>query len=725
MNNKQKVITYIVGVIAIVLLIGVVPKLKRGSTYDARNLPSEFVTGDDERVIINGGREGFLTFGPYTRMEKGNIKVKIYYETDSNKNWVDVFSNKDEITFGKNLLSNEKNTISFDVEISKSVEDLEIRVHYCGEGNLNVKKIRIETIESKSQVFIKFIYIIIASLIFYALLFKNKKNNEKYQLIICILSIILFEMFFFKRILGNDLLIGDSGDGRLNNLIVEHWFQVFKGNEKFNNLNIFYPITNTISYTDMLFGLSIPYSLFRFFGLNMFLSNKLTLILIHLLGSISLFIFLNKKIKINSIWSLIAIIIFSYSSGFYNRSAHTQMFSLSIIPIFLIFFYNFFALNNNKKKFTSLIISISIFSLILYTSFYTAFFLGIFLMTLGTIYIVITIFIDKKIIINAIKFVQKKILTFIIIIIYAIITIIPFLLLYLPTNKLFGKRLWSEVSMMLPEFIDFFNVSNDNLLLGELFQNSSLQKRDLYNGELAVGFSIVTIILFITVWLFTSKKIKNKEVNISNLQIILYTALPFAVIVSFFLILQIDKVSLWYFIYKFVPGGGAIRAVARYNVFLTLPIAIFIAVCSDMVIKNKKTKSIIGVITLFLVFISNIEKEGIASGWNINSQAELINSVPVPPSDCEVFYITDSSENNRTDYYNYQLDAWMIANVFDLKTINGYSGQLPINWRLYTQVNSKEYENGVFDWVKEHSIKHIYSFDLYKKEWVLQLEDIN
>ena len=105
------------------------------------------------------------------------------------------------------------------------------------------------------------------------------KSNKKYYIFIFIL--ILSEIFFFRNILFNNSLFGDLGDGRLTMLITEHWYRFCCGLEKINDLGIFYPVENTLAYSDMLLGYGIIHSIFRFCGLDMFISYKITLILVH------------------------------------------------------------------------------------------------------------------------------------------------------------------------------------------------------------------------------------------------------------------------------------------------------------------------------------------------------------------------------------------------------------------------------------------------------------
>ena len=55
----------------------------------------------------------------------------------------------------------------------------------------------------------------------------NKQLVSYITLAVSLLVIVLLEYKFFANVMFNGVLIGDEGDARLNNLLVEHWFRAF------------------------------------------------------------------------------------------------------------------------------------------------------------------------------------------------------------------------------------------------------------------------------------------------------------------------------------------------------------------------------------------------------------------------------------------------------------------------------------------------------------------
>ncbi|MCR4783155.1 MAG: hypothetical protein K6A35_01370, partial [bacterium] len=89
-------------------------------------------------------------------------------------------------------------------------------------------------------------------------------DKEKRHTIICICVIFLCELFFFRDLLTPGAMLGEAGDGRLCNLILEHWLHWFTGHEQLTTLSQFYPVTGTLGYTDIFLGQALFYVPLRF-----------------------------------------------------------------------------------------------------------------------------------------------------------------------------------------------------------------------------------------------------------------------------------------------------------------------------------------------------------------------------------------------------------------------------------------------------------------------------
>ncbi|GHU64152.1 hypothetical protein AGMMS49983_09280 [Clostridia bacterium] len=107
---------------------------------------------------------------------------------------------------------------------------------------------------------------------------------------------------------------------------------------------------------------------------------------------------------------------------------------------------------------------------------------------------------------------------------------------------------------------------------------------------------------------------------------------------------------------------------------------------------------------------------GVYANWTSAQFGEFVNSVPTPPADCEVMYVKLSPMPDAVEpNWRLSLDAWQIAAHYDLKTINGYSGQVPPGW--ITDITSTNYEQSVANWVAENNLVHVYAYNLVTQQW--------
>ena len=178
----------------------------------------------------------------------------------------------------------------------------------------------------------------------------SKRNKYLIYNFIIVICLIVSEIFFFRNILFSNNLFGSNGDGKLTTVIVEHWYNFFRGYEKFGELSMFYPVKNVLAYSDMFLFFGLIHSFFRILGMDMFNAYKYTLILVHVIGTISMFILLDKKFKLSKEWSLFGTVAFSFSSTYAKHVGHTQLMVCSMLPLFIIFIMDFIIFFNNNKK---------------------------------------------------------------------------------------------------------------------------------------------------------------------------------------------------------------------------------------------------------------------------------------------------------------------------------------------------------------------------------------
>lgn len=513
-----------------------------------------------------------------------------------------------------------------------------------------------------------------------------------------VLFVFFLEICFFRQIIfdsNNDSLVGENVDSRLNALVMEHWFRAAKFKECVLDFPFFHPIKGTLGYSDTVFLLAVPFVVLRYIGLNWLDSYNLTLILVHLFGGLSLLYLFRRQLKLGFFPTLVGVITASYSNAFFVKTGHIQLFTLSFVPLFVILILYFFqACKQNilKKRIIYGVLTIFLFNAIMLSNFYTAFFLTIFICILLSI----LFFTQINLLSNVFFWIKKHIKEVLIYVVIFMFSLIPFFRIYLPVVFEYGSiRSWAgETFKMLPSWFDFINVSDSNLVW-----YFPLKVRE-YEWELRTGFPLLTFFLFIVVLVrfFSLKMIKVCKTK----HFIFYLA--FSILICFLLMIKFHSYSLWWFIYKFVPGGSSIRSVSRFTLFLAMPMGIMLALfLNEMQKKFLKRYHFVFLLILCFIFLENQNKMSISS-WKKSEINNYLTSVPSPPASCKTFFLLDIASEIKHPFV-INLDAWMIANKYDLFVINGYSGNGPKDYP-FVYSNKEEDLARATQWIKKYGIKN-------------------
>lgn len=556
----------------------------------------------------------------------------------------------------------------------------------------------------------------------------KKQKNGLLRIVLLILFALALDALFFRNIITNDNLIGSNGDARYIDLILEHYYRWLQGKEKFTDLSCFYPVTNTISYSDMLIALAVPFCILRAMGASMFMANKWGLIGLHLLGTLSSVYFFDRKMKLNTTATVIGTIIFCYANSLSVKSWHNQMLAVCLYPLMFILLWDFFANIGGlrRKRIPAGLGAIAVLALVFYTSFYNAYFMLIYALFTIVAYCIALKRRKAKVWTPIWQFIRKNPLELILYVVFGIGIMTPFIMIYLPTLLTSGGWDWDPVHSMLPTWRDFFNVGPFNIVYGAFMEGPFFRIEGFYAGELRTGFPLITLTLFViaAIWLRSKTPEKlPKRPRSSDYTDLLFCAAAAAVFCCFAIMIKVHGHSFWYFIYKYLPGASGIRAVSRFNMFLTLPVGIVTAVFVDRfepALKMNRNKKLALIVALPLWLVAeNTLTCGTRSLWTVHEAVELTNTVAAPPSDCDVMFIVDSGEERAFDNdKDYQLAAWEVAYKYNIPCINGHSGQFPQGWHHMSPFHGNEnYMKAMSEWIEKYQIKNVYAYDIADNSW--------
>ena len=513
-----------------------------------------------------------------------------------------------------------------------------------------------------------------------------------------------------------DLFPGDRGDSRLVACLMEHWNLVFHGAAYWRSPLMFYPVPGTLGYADLLFAYGVVHSVLRTFGLGIFEAAECTIILFNFLNYIVCFVLLKNVLRFNLTASIAGAVFFAFNGPKLMQLSHSQLQPILFLPlatIAVVLLVKHRDKLSQKQAFGLIALAAASLNLQLLTGFYAAWF---FIFWSGLFLILTLLFSQTR------KIVLGQILKFWralagAAIVFAI-GLVPFLRAYLPILRLSGGREYDQVSALIPLPVSFVLTSQRNYLWGS-FTTYILNRVKGINPEIQISIGLVPTLTWLTltvvaVWLlirnFKDKPKLSSEEQTKLLfvaELIIATSLIYLIGVKYY-----GGFSPWQYVYAWVPGGQAIRAVARYSLIMAFPMAIAFAWLIDHLSRKislqKLPRPRATLLTIFYVLIifglgeQFGRKEGF-NGFSIKDENQYLSGLAreLPP-DCSSFYVTVKPTAPHNEF-EYQIDAALVAVIKHVPTLNGYSGYLPPTWGLW-EVKSAAYEANVKRWIDDHRL---------------------
>lgn len=464
-------------------------------------------------------------------------------------------------------------------------------------------------------------------------------NKIKYFLLFLILGLILFTYPMFLS--GFDKLAGDYGDSRLVVYILEHyfyWFQNIEPHTQLWNVPFFYPLENTLAYSDVFLGIAFLYVPLRFLINDPFLVSQIIYILSIALNFVAFYLILNKIVKLKDLASACGAFVFAFSLTRSIQVNHLQL-MLQYFSIFALYFVLKVNLNNSRvKNYKYYVLA----GLLLSLQFWTAIYFGYFTI-LAIVFSCIICFCFKNTRTSLISYFKNFYKEFFCGFFVFLILTLPLLIHYGMVGSSFDK---GTLIMLLAEIPHWFsNLSYVDFPIVQSFIPSNLDKM------LGCGI-ITTIISFVGI-----SKLKNYR-----WQIFLFIG----VIVVCFSVKEIYLI-----LSHLILGLGAFRMSSRV-VFVLLPL---IALGFGYFIDNWKWNKIILFCVILLFLMEQIPSN---SRFDLSKTEHYkrISNYTIPYQ-CDSFYFYYRNKTNGEFNVDYEIDAMWLSLLYGVKTYNGYSGYMP------------------------------------------------
>ena len=526
------------------------------------------------------------------------------------------------------------------------------------------------------------------------------------------LGLIGLWLFHLPQFASNfDKFPGDRGDARLVVYLMEHWYQVFQGLASWRSPSMFYPAEGTIGYADLMLGLGIVHSAFRALGFGMFEAAELTIILLNFLNYLICFILLNKVLRLNLLASIAGAAFFAYNNAKLVQLGHTQLQPLLFLPLALIGIVLFVQKRDTlsqKQAFGLVALSGVSLALQLMTGFYTGWFFSFW----SGVFLILALLLKgtRSVISDQVKQFWPALVGALAVF---LIALVPFVIAYLPLLRSVGGRPYHEILGFIPVPWSLLLMSDRNYVWGTVSENIQIVRPLPLELQIGIGLipSLAWLALtFFAVWfVIRNVKYKLKAEHLFLSLMIIATSLVYLLGMRYW-----NDFSAWQFIHAFVPGAQAIRAVSRYALVLALPMAIGFAFLIHLIFEKivrldrgpRRTALLASVVLIsgFGLFEQFASKEGF-DGFSISAENQYLNRLAQTlPNNCSSFYVAAKTTALHSQF-EYHVDAALVSIMKGVPTLNGYSGQLPVNWQLWDVMAGPAYEANVKSWINERQVK--------------------
>ncbi len=545
------------------------------------------------------------------------------------------------------------------------------------------------------------------------------------------LLLVFYEVFYFRKAFGGGQIIGFSWDTVLIDLILEHWHNVFSGKEAILTLRSFWPAVGSLGYSDALVVPGMIYSILRIVMKDSFGAYDLALILLHFSGIFFLYASL-RRLGCSRKISLLGLFLSLWACTFTHLSYHTQFFSVALLPAVIYMFLRFQQNGEGgfRKRLPYGIGATIFYGLTWLTAFYTAWFFSVFLGLLLVIYAVVKIKKEhdtwKGQFTAFLKGHAGEMLMYGVM---QVVWLVPFLVLYLPAYT--QKREYDRgfVITHAPEWWDIlrtYSYAPLERLLQEVLPSRVAGGYELFEHnrvmETSYGWAVPAFLLFLVV-LTGSIRALSKKSNVNDL---VFSASA-ALVLLYLCCCRYGEWMPWDLLRHLLPGADTIRATGRGIGIMSVPLSYIVCIWLSEWIKNRPEKKRVRTVIytgtlLWLVWTGQAE---MVINEEIGSLRAETEAVMTPPEDCRVFFMCPLDEASY-DKFDMNMRAWLIAERFDLQTVNGYSGSFPAEWDLIADDMSSYYIQ-LQHWLEVNGITDMSGFYGYIKEmngW-LRYEDLH
>ncbi len=518
-----------------------------------------------------------------------------------------------------------------------------------------------------------------------------------------------------------ELIAGDFGDARLTLALLEHWHNVYRGLDDWLSPPFFFPVQHVLAYSATFFLQSLPYSALRFTGCDPYVAFELTLWLLTQVGYAST-IGLLRNFGFGRGFAILGALLCVFSNLLHSRVL-PQAYTIMLVPLFLLCLVKGAKAGAGRAASAPAWLSAAgaLFSLILFSDFYT----GWFLLFFTAIAAAIAVSIQWRMASRYLALVASSWRSILYLGAAAALALAPFIVTYGPAIAAGQARSYAEVTRNAMTFGDLFNVSTRNVAWGWLMRR--LDPR-YANVGWDYGLPPGLLIAFAASCVLLCSGAQRLARRRGELRAVLLASTAASIFAAWALLCRTQSGSLWYLVWRIVPGAVAIRQTFRFQYQLSLAMVVVVIAALSTAWetitaraawssepRRRLALAAIVAVSAWLAF----EEVNLTRTHGVHRQQELarLASIPSPGPRCQSFAIRQSSPLRPTSPIALQIDAMLIAERLTLPTVNGYSGFTPPGWHLENP-QAPQYPDLVDRWTAAHGLSHVCTLNLPAGQWL-------
>jgi hypothetical protein len=495
---------------------------------------------------------------------------------------------------------------------------------------------------------------------------------------------------------------GDEGDPRLVNYILEHGYRWVRGDpahRSFWSPPIFYPALNTAAYSDVLLSTGPFYWCWRLLGFLPDTAYQLWLVTMCSLNYWTAYALLKTCLRVNALAAALGAFLFAFASSRLSQISHAQLYThfFTIVAVYAL--YRLFE-TKPVGQVSNLALApagwklapqfwIFVFGLAvvaqLYASFYFGWFLGLGLIVAGFWGLV-----SRKSRSRLMGVLKACPLATALALAGSALLLVPLAIPYMDAAREVGQRSYEGIVAGLPTPRTWFSMGTGSWLYGWLRPFEPLHVIERARGEHLMGIGLLSS------FLAAAGLVRRRDSAFAL--VLLLTACTLVALTT----LLPSGFTCWKFVYTWLPGAAALRAITRIGLLLLLPASIGLA----WFIHDCKRPWVAAALVLLCIleqgrFMETFDKHAVRQ--RVADLGRLVE-----PESTAFFYTPLLRQPARAPNWRWHLDAIQAQLATGLPTVNGYSGNLPPEWEeLYEiRLRNKEDEERVQEALRRWRTRH-------------------